>query len=330
MQHWSIEKIVLDLKYTWKISRNATDQKINLIVDLKEGNHSGKGEAAPNIRYKESPELLASQFELFKSKVPEHFPSDDAIIEFLDELKLANALRFAIESAWHHLQASKNKISVAKQLNLSEPGTVETAYTIPIMDPSLLRDFYIQNKLDRFSYLKVKINTDEGFEVLRHLSSFTGQSILLDPNEAFTDVEALIYFLEKIKKLKIEMVEQPMPAGMDEEYKYLKKYSIFPLFADESILHEADFGYLKTMFHGVNVKLMKAGGYLNAISLLKKAKEQGLKTMIGCMVETSLGISSGIHLSSLVDYADLDSFLLVKDEPFHLIEENEGKIRLIS
>ncbi len=330
MQHWSIENIILNLKYTWKISRNATDQKINLIVDLKEGKYSGKGEAAPNIRYQETPELLASQFELFRSKVPEHFPSDDAFIEFLDELKLANALRFAIESAWHHLQADRNKISVSEQLNLSDPGTIETAYTIPIMDPSVLRDFYNQNKLDRFSYLKVKINTDEGFEVLRYLSSFTGQPILLDPNEAFSDVEALIYFLEKIKKFKIEMVEQPMPAGMDEEYKYLKKYSPFPLFADESILHEADFGYLKTMFHGVNVKLMKAGGYMNAISLLKKAKEQGMKTMIGCMVETSLGISCGIHLCSLADYADLDSFLLVKDEPFRLIEENEGKIRLIS
>lgn len=329
MQHWSIQKIVLDLKYTWKISRNATDQKTNLIVELKEGSYSGKGEAAPNIRYQETPELLLNQFELFESKVPEHFASDDALNEFLNDIRPANALRFAIESAWHHLQAAKNKVSVPKQLNLSDPGSVETAYTIPIMDPSVLRDFYNQNKLDRFRYLKVKINTDEGFEVLRYLSSFSSRQILLDPNEAFNDVEALIYFLEKIKKLRIEFVEQPMPAGMDDEYKYLKKYSVFPLFADESILDEADFGYLKTMFHGVNVKLMKAGGYQNAISLLRKARDKGLKTMIGCMVETSLGISSGIHLCSLADYADLDSFLLVKEEPFRLIEEKEGTIRVI-
>ncbi len=329
MQHWSIKKILLDLKYTWKISRNSSDQKTNLIVTLKEGSFIGQGEAAPNIRYQESPDLLQQQFDLFQSKAPEQFSSADALNEFLDNEKPANALRFAIESAWHHLEACKKKISVPKQLNLPDPGVIHTAYTIPIMDPGLLRNFYSENKLERFRYLKVKINTEEGLEVLRHLSSFTSQAILLDPNEAFTDVEECIHFLEKIKKLKIEMVEQPMPAGFDEEYRYLKKHSAFSLFADESILHEADFGYLKSMFHGVNVKLMKAGGYLNAIKLLKQAREQEMKTMIGCMVETSLGISSGIHLCSLADYADLDSFILIKDEPFHLIEENEGKIRVI-
>jgi L-alanine-DL-glutamate epimerase-like enolase superfamily enzyme len=328
MQSWSIQKITLDLKYTWKISRNSSDQKENLIVHLKEGPFEGKGEAAPNIRYQEDPELLLNQFEVFKSRVPEYIDSSDSLNEFLEEQEPANALRFAIESAWHHLQANKKKISVPKHLGLTEPDPVHTSYTIPIMDPGVLKQFYMENDLQRFKYLKVKINKDEGFEVLRHLSSFSSRSILLDPNEAFTDVEECIYFLEKINKMNLEMIEQPMPAGMDEEYRYLKKYSSFPLFADESILHEGDFGYLKSMFHGVNVKLMKAGGYQNAIKLLKQAREQGLKTMIGCMVETSLGISSGIHLSSLCDYADLDSFILVKNEPYRMVEETEGLIRV--
>lgn len=329
MQQWSIQKIILDLKYTWKISRNAVDQKTNLIVNVNEKTSSGRGEAAPNIRYQENPELLLNQFDHFLKTVPEEFSSADSLQEFLDDQHMANALRFAIESAWHHLEATKKKISVPQQLQVPDPGTIDTSYTIPIMDPGVLRNFYNENKLDRFRYLKVKINTDEGFETLRHLSTFSNQAILLDPNEAFLDVEECIYFLEKIKNMAIEMVEQPMPAGKDAEYLYLKKYTPFPLFADESILHEADFGLLKTMFHGVNVKLMKAGGYLNAIQLLKKAKEKGLRTMIGCMVETSLGISSGIHLASLCDYADLDSFILVKDEPYHLVEEQHGKIHVL-
>lgn len=329
MLQWTIQKIVLDLKYTWKISRNATDQKTNLIVKVKEGAYIGQGEAAPNVRYKETPELLLEQFEKIRSKAPEHIPSAESLIEFLDNEKPANALRFAIESAWHHLQAKKKSISVPEYLGLKKAEEVYTAYTIPIMDPGVLRNFYDTNNLQRFKYLKLKINSEEGFEVIRHLSSFSSQSILLDPNEAFTDVEECIYFLEKIKKKNIEMAEQPLPSGMDDEYRYLKKYSPFPLFADESILHEADFGYLKTMFHGVNIKLMKAGGYLNAIKLLKTARQEGMKTMIGCMVETSLGIASGVHLCSLADYADLDSFILVKDEPFHLLKESEGVIRIV-
>ncbi len=272
--------------------------------------------------------LLQKQFDNFLKTVPEQFQSGDALNEFLDQQKMANALRFAIESAWQHLEAGKKKISVPLQLNLPDPGSVYTSYTIPIMDPGKLIAFYKENNLSRFRYLKVKINTEEGFEIIRHLSGFSKQVILLDPNEAFKDVEECIYFLEKIKKFSIDLVEQPMPAGMDEEYRYLKKHTSFPLFADESILDHADFGELKRMFHGVNVKLMKAGGYHKAIQLLRKAREAGMKTMIGCMVETSLGISSGLHLCSLCDYADLDSFLLVKSEPFRMLEEEEGQIRM--
>jgi len=132
--------------------------------------------------------------------------------------------------------------------------------------------------------------------------------------------------LLKLKKMKIEFIEQPMPATMTDESAYLKKYSPFPLFADESVTDEAEFGHLKKMFDGINVKLMKAGGYLNALRLLKEAKANGMKTMIGCMVETTLAISSGLHLCSLADYADLDSFLVVKNEPFNLVKEEKGML----
>ena len=81
---------------------------------------------------------------------------------------------------------------------------------------------------------------------------------------------------------------------------------------------------LRLMFDGINVKLMKAGGYLNALRLLKEAKAAGMKTMIGCMVETTLAISSGLNLCSLADYADLDSFLVVKNEPYKLAKEENG------
>ena len=139
---------------------------------------------------------------------------------------------------------------------------------------------------------------------------------------------AFIYFLEGIKKKNIEFVEQPLPSSFLEESVYLKRYAPFRLFADESITAEADFGLLKKMFDGVNIKLMKAGGYLNAIRLLREAKNQGMQTMIGCMVETTLGISSACHLASQADYFDLDSFLLVKNEPYQLIDEHEGKLSL--
>ncbi len=330
MPHWSVRQIKLDLKYTWKISRGSTDQKTNLIVTISDGEHTGMGEAAPNLRYQESPDSLQQEFESFISTDPGIPESAAELEKILKACALSNALHFALESAWHHLQASKKNIPVHVQLGLPDPGTVNTAYTIPIIDPGSLKGFYDENKLHRFPYLKLKIDTESGLDSLKQLAGFTRQSILLDPNEAFKDVESLIYFLEKLRSMPVELVEQPMPAVMEEEYAYLKKYSPFPLFADESILGEADFSKLKKGFHGVNVKLMKAGSYLNAIRLLQTAREHGMKTMIGCMVETSLGISSGMQLCSLCDYADLDSFLLVRDEPFHLIEETGGTLRILS
>ena len=190
------------------------------------------------------------------------------------------------------------------------------------------RKFYEDHRLGRFPFIKLKINAESGFDTLRYVSSFCQQPLLLDPNEAFHDVETCIRFLEKCKKFPVEFVEQPMPATMKDEIIYLKKYSAFPLFADESVHHEADFSVIKNMAHGVNIKLMKAGGYLNGIHLLKEARRHGLKTMIGCMVETTSAIRSGMYLSPLCDYNDLDSFLLIKNEPFGLVEEKDGQLTL--
>ena len=127
-----------------------------------------------------------------------------------------------------------------------------------------------------------------------------------------------------MKKINIQFVEQPMPASMKDEYIYLRKKSPIEIIADESVETVADFNELSKMFHGINVKLMKASGYGNAIDLLKSAKSYKMKTMIGCMIESSLAIYSALNITSLVDYIDLDGSLLVANEPFGLITESDG------
>ncbi len=326
MLHWQIEKVLLELKYTWKISRNASDEKINLVVEVADGDFKGLGEAAPNIRYNETPEELIKQFEEFRSHKSEEITSLDQLTDCLSQLTVSNALRFAIESAFVHYISSKERKSVFKFLEVGEPVPGSTSYSIPIMEIGEMKDFYNQNQLHRFPFIKIKVNAETGSEAIKYVSRFCSQPLIIDANEAYTDVEACIYFFEKIKKKKVEFIEQPMPASMIEESVYLKKYSPFNLFADESITHEADFSVLRKMFDGINVKLMKAGGYYNGIRLLREAKENNMQTMIGCMVETTLGISSAMNLSSLADYVDLDSFLLLKKEPFGLVEETNGEL----
>jgi L-Ala-D/L-Glu epimerase len=327
MLQWSIENRILELKYAWSISRNTSDTKTNLFVSVSDGIHVGLGEAAPNVRYNETPEELKSQFSvLLKEKIDEiRFP--DELSELLNKANLSNALRFAVESAFIHYQSQKVEKKIYDFLNLSKPSNIFTAYSIPIMDIGKMKEFYINNNLARFKFIKIKVNQENALEAVSHVSQLCKQPLIVDANEAFADVSQCINLLEKIKKKNIEFIEQPLSSTMIEESVYLKKHSPLPLFADESITNEANFSLLKEMFDGVNIKLMKAGGYLNGRRLLKEAKKSGLKTMIGCMVETTLAISSAMHLCSLADYVDLDSFLLIKNEPYGLIDEMNGELK---
>ena len=324
MLQWSIEPITLELKYTWKISRNASDEKTNLIVTVSDGKHSGSGEAAPNIRYNESAEEGLRQFALLKDSLQEEIADVSEIQKKIQASGIFNALGFAIESAWFDLEVKRKRKSFYELTGIESPGKLITSYTVPIMEPGELRKFFDENRLERFPFVKLKINHENAFDSLRQLLSFCNNPVMVDANESFTDVEECIRWLEKIKKLPIILVEQLMPSTMTEELEYLKKYCPFDHFGDESMTHEADFGKLKKSFDGVNMKLMKAGGFINGIHLLRQARQSGIKTMIGCMVETTLGISSAMRLGSLADFIDLDSFLLVRNEPFGLIEENNG------
>lgn len=326
MVTWTIEDKVLKLRYNWKISRNESVTKHNLFLTVSDGIRSGSGEVAPNIRYGETPQLVKDQFDFFLKSGATAIKSLDDLQNLLNFTRICNSLRFGIESAYIHYLSKIQNLPVYAFLGLDEPRDTSTAYTLPIMQIGEIQAFYKHHQLERFKYLKLKINSENGFDLLKEVRKLSGQSIMIDANESWEDVEELIKFLEKIKKDNIVFVEQPLPFNFEEEYKYLKLKSSFDIFADESITDKADFPKLKEQFHGINMKLMKSGGYLNGIRLLRDAKRHGLKTMIGCMVETSLGISSAINLCSLTDYIDLDGFFVIDNEPFNLITEKKGQL----
>lgn len=320
----------LELKYTWAISRNSSEYKQNYVVNVTGSDGmKASGEVAPNIRYGETPEMIERFFEEFRQLVQgRKFTTVLKFSEFLDTLPLPHALRFGIESAYvHHVCRTGNQ-SISEVLGLRQPDTVNTCYSLPIMDPSLIKEFLSNNNLNRFTSLKIKVNKDTGKEAVTELAKHYGGNIYLDPNEAFEHADELLQFLEHIKHLPISFVEQPMPSRCADDYKYAKTKSPFLLMADESVTDGDDMNGIREQFHGVNMKLMKAGGYLKGLAILKNAREAGLKTMIGCMIESSLGIASAWHLCAGVDFADLDGYLIVKNEPFGYLSEQNGNLIL--
>jgi L-alanine-DL-glutamate epimerase-like enolase superfamily enzyme len=328
--NWIIEEKALDLIYTWKISRNASNQKINSFISVSKDGIKGMGEVAPNVRYGESPELIASQFKFFLETTPSGIKNQEDLTYTLNNLILCPSLRFGIESAYIHYLSNKSGKKVYEFLGLPSPADIYTSYTLPMMEVAEIRGFIEKYKLTRFKTLKIKINNLEGFETIKEVSKVSQQPLRVDANEAWVDVEKLINDLNLLKGYNIEFFEQPMSSDHVQEYIYLKKHSPFELIADESITNDGDFTILAQQFHGVNMKLMKAGGYLNGLRILKEARKNGLKTMIGCMIESTLGISSAMNICNSVDYIDLDGFFIIKNEPYKLAAEESGRLYFLN
>lgn len=326
---WILEPLPLELKYTWKISRNSSDVKPNFLVRCRHNSLEGLGEVAPNIRYSETSAIIIEGFNLFLNHPKRlQIKSDADLNNLLNALELPRSLKFGINAAWVHYMANKNKVSIPKYLGIPEKKEIHSCYTFPIMASSELENFYKEYNLSRFAYLKVKVNAEEPLESIKRIAEFSAQPLIIDGNEAWSEPEAVLDFMQKTEGLRIEFIEQPMPSKEMDAYIWLKKRSPFPLMADESLLDNPDWTLLEQGFHGINMKLMKAGSYQKGIEILNEAKSRGFKTMTGCMIESTLGISSAFYAAALSDYADLDGCLIVANEPFSLLKEQEGKFSL--
>src|SRR5260221_13647750 len=164
---WSIEKKILELKYTWKISRNTSDRKINLFITVMDGVHKGIGEVAPNVRYNESPEQAMEQFHHFLQLQPEKIQSMEKLNECFEKIYLCQSLRFGIESAFVHYLCDAKKITVTQFLEIGSVNSVPVSYSIPMMDIGSMKSFYEENDLKRFIYIKIKTNAEEAVEAVK-------------------------------------------------------------------------------------------------------------------------------------------------------------------
>lgn len=327
MIEWTIQRIELPLKFPWKIARGTSHHKINFVVKASCNGQEGLGEVAFNVRYNESEELILDGFKQFVDAGAAGLTSLEKLIFLVNELELPASLRFGIESAMAHLDAVMTDRSIHKLLCMPQVHGVKTSFSLPIMDPSEVEAFIREHNLTRFSALKLKLGeqgaADFVHEVRRHYSG----PLRLDANEAFVSDGDYMKLCESIKDLPIQFIEQPFVAKEYELYRSVRNASPFPIFADESVTDGDITPVYKELFHGINVKLMKAGGYMRALKQLRSARELGMSTMLGCMVETSLGISSAMNLAAHVDYFDLDGCLLISKDPFNAVTEEGGVLK---
>jgi L-Ala-D/L-Glu epimerase len=327
MKLW-LEKIHLDLKVNWKLSRNQTTFKENFIVHLRVNGKQFRSEIAPNIRYGETPASIQEQFEAWLALADlARIQDEKSLTDELDKLPLLHALRFGLESTFLAWLAASEGQALFTYLKLPTPHHLMTSFSMPIIPVGEIQDYL--RPLGRFKSLKIKVSADSAVDMLSEITKYTQASLRVDANEGWSDLDAFKRFEETLKGKNIELIEQPFPASMQGAYRELRKTTSYILLADESIEDVGNFPELKKQFHAVNIKLMKTGSLLKARDFLVEAKTHGLRSMIGCMIESTIGISYGMLFGGLVDYVDLDGFLLIKDEPFHLVKEEEGILRLV-
>lgn len=320
IRHHTVELV---LRTPFRLSRGTSLTRRNVIVEIEQDGVAGRGEAAPLARYGESAESAAAAIDQMARGVGDL----KAFAEEAARLALPgqNAAAAAFDMALHDLAARRLGIPVRELLGIGKRALAPTSWTIG-NDP-------IGEALEKvaasrhFEVLKLKMGLPGDLELLRAVRGATSQAIRVDANEGWTLEEARGK-LDELHQLGVEMVEQPLKWDQLEEMRELKKTSRLPLIADESLHHPDDIPKLAGAFDGINIKLAKCGGIAPALKLIATARAHGLKILLGCMVESSLGIAAALAIAPLVDWVDLDGSLLVKNDPFAGLRLEEGRLLL--
>jgi L-alanine-DL-glutamate epimerase-like enolase superfamily enzyme len=329
----SSQIIRLDLKHTWTISRASVDYHDNIFVYLEHDRITGIGEASFSRRYGESLESLQEFIEsakpIFAKAEPRHFVETGAALQNLGIGQ--NAAKAALDMALMDWVGKKYGVPLFRLWGLNPARTPISSFTIGIDTPEMM-----QRKIreaEAFPILKIKLGTQQDAEIMRAVREVTDKPLRVDANEGWKSKEDALEKICWLSQCNIEFVEQPLPANRLDDVRWLRQQLqqrgvVMPLFADEDSKTLHDLPALAGVYDGVNIKLMKAGGVQEAWRMIQLARTLGLKIMLGCMIESSVGISAAAHLAPLADHADLDGHLLISNDPFVGAQIQTGRIVL--
>jgi L-Ala-D/L-Glu epimerase len=322
------KRVDLQMAHTWAIARGTGTNVSRVIVAELVGADGtvGRGEAAPITRYKESLDTVEAFFKRVDARGLS-FTDVEGSMTYLETLsKHDMAAKCALNLALLDGAAKRAKQPVYDLLGLGfRDHHHVTSFTIGIDKPEVIRQKVQEAEI--YPVLKVKVGVAGDKENLRALREVAPtKTIRVDANEGWKTKEYALAMIEWLAQDgHIEFVEQPMPAGASvKDWVWLKQRAPLPIFADESYHLAEDIPQVVECFHGVNVKLVKTGGVSGGFAALQAARKAGLKTMIGCMIETSVLISAAANLAELCDYLDVDGNILITNDPYQGVSSSRG------
>ena len=315
----------LKTKRPFTISRGTTIVQPTLVVTLEEDGVRGYGESNDYPFYGCTLENMAEALESVRGHLQSRRSGDPAALwaELDGNLSSNRFAQNALDQAAWDLWGKVRGAPVWKLWGLTIDDCPPTDYTIGI-DPIETMVAKLR-EMPGFPVYKVKLGTKNDVEIIRALRQATDAAFRIDANCAWTAAET-IEKSHALKDLGVEFIEQPMVRENWKEMEKVYRHSALPIIADESSQTEEDVARCQGLFHGVNVKLPKCGGLTPAKRMLEDARRRGLKTMVGCFAESSVGISATAQVLPLLDYADLDGFLLLAEDIASGITIERGRI----
>lgn len=314
----------LRLKHKFTINHGSREVQPTLIVELTDGEYSGYGEAAANSYYNVSVKKMMDDIENCREIIETSELQDPEILWAVLNEKLAeNPFALcAVDIAAHDLYGRINKKPLYELWNLDVSHLPLTNYTIGI---DSIENMVLKMKELPWPLYKIKLGTPEDVKIVKELRKHSSALFRVDANGAWGVEETINNALE-FKKLNVEFIEQPLPAGEIEGMKEIFNYSVLPVIADESCLREDDVEKCHNRFHGINIKLTKCGGLTPARRMINDAKRLHMTVMVGCMTESTVGVSAVAQLLPLLDYVDIDGPLLLEEDIATGIRLENGKV----
>jgi L-alanine-DL-glutamate epimerase-like enolase superfamily enzyme len=320
--HLTYHTIDLELKHPFRISRSVTEVKKNVIVQIDEG----IGEAAPSEYYNENADTVIECLEKSRDELGNDPFQVESILSNLNKKITGNfSAKAGIDIALHDLIGKRLGVPVYRLLGLDGNIPLVTSYTIGIDTPEKMKEKTKEAK--DFLIYKVKVGVENDIEMVKAVREVTDAKIRVDANAGWTADEA-IERINQLKEYDIEFMEQPIDPEDKEGLKKIKKNVDVPIIIDEHLMTSKDILKFVGLCDGINIKLAKCGGIREALRMIHVARANDLSVMIGCMIESSVGITAAAHIGSLADFLDLDGNLLLTNDPYEGVKLEKGRLYL--
>jgi L-alanine-DL-glutamate epimerase-like enolase superfamily enzyme len=319
----------LTLRHTWTTTMSSSAYRDTVHVQYKRDGITGYGEGAPIVRYKEYPEQAKQAIDAILDQIAAGDPRrfEKSLAGVRHSLGASqHAAMAAVDIAICDWVGKKLGIPLYEYFGLDPADTPLTTFSIGIDTPAITRQK--TREAEEYPVLKVKVGLKNDEETIEAVRSVTQKPIRVDANEGWTDKEEAIRKINWLETQGVEFIEQPMPAHMFQETKYVRSKVHMPIIADEACTDASMIPRLKEAYDGINVKLDKSGGIMEAYRWINLARAMNMKVMLGCMISSSCSCTAAAQLSPLVDYADLDGNLLISNDPYEGVRVRKGKLIL--